>query len=42
VWKRDACGFGRPEHFCAAKDPQEVKRLGDHLGRFVFGNTTNP
>jgi hypothetical protein len=26
----------------AAKDPEEVKRLGDNLGRFVFGNATNP
>jgi hypothetical protein len=25
------------ERFRAASDPEEVKRLGDELGRFVFG-----
>jgi hypothetical protein len=25
------------ERFRAASDPEQVKRLGDELGRFVFG-----
>jgi hypothetical protein len=28
------------ERFRSAKDPEEVKRLGDNLGRFVFGEQT--
>ncbi len=29
--------FDLAERFRSAKDPQEVKRLGDELGRMVFG-----
>ena len=29
--------FELAERFRAASDPQQVKRLGDDLGRFVFG-----
>ena len=29
--------FELAERFRAASDPQQVKRLGDELGRFVFG-----
>jgi hypothetical protein len=29
--------FQLAERFRSASDPEEVKRLGDQLGRFVFG-----
>jgi predicted DNA-binding protein len=29
--------FQLAERFRAAKDPEQVKNLGDELGRFVFG-----
>jgi hypothetical protein len=29
--------FRLAERFRAARDPEEVKRLGDEMGRFVFG-----
>lgn len=29
--------FDLAERFRAARDPEEVSRLGDELGRFVFG-----
>ena len=29
--------FELAERFRASKDPDEAKRLGDKLGRFVFG-----
>lgn len=29
--------FRLAEQFRAAQDPEEVKRLGDEMGRFVFG-----
>jgi metal-responsive CopG/Arc/MetJ family transcriptional regulator len=29
--------FGLAEKFRSATDPEEVKRLGDQMGRFVFG-----
>ena len=29
--------FQLAERFRAAEDPQQVKQLGDQLGRFVFG-----
>jgi len=29
--------FELAERFRAASDPEQVKRLGDELGRFVFG-----
>jgi len=29
--------FGLAERFRAATDPKDVKRLGDELGRMVFG-----
>jgi len=30
--------FDLAERFRAASDPEEVKRLGDQLGRMVFGD----
>jgi hypothetical protein len=30
--------FGLAERFRSATDPEEVKRLGDQMGRMVFGN----
>jgi hypothetical protein len=30
--------FDLAEHFRSATDPDEVKRLGDRMGRMVFGN----
>ena len=30
--------FDLAERFRSAKDPEEVKRLGDQMGRMVFGN----
>jgi hypothetical protein len=30
--------FGLAEHYRAATDPKEVARLGDELGRMVFGD----
>jgi hypothetical protein len=30
--------FELAERFRSSKDPSEVKKLGDELGRFVFGN----
>jgi len=30
--------FDLAERFRKATDPEEVKRLGDQLGRMVFGN----
>jgi hypothetical protein len=30
--------FELAERFRSSKDPDEVKQLGDELGRFVFGN----
>lgn len=35
--KKEEAFFEIAERFRAAKDPEEVKRLGDNLGRFVFG-----
>ena len=35
--KKEKAFFEIAERFRAAKDPEEVKRLGDNLGRFVFG-----
>lgn len=29
--------FSLAERFQASADPEEVKRLGDQMGRFVFG-----
>lgn len=40
--KKEKAFFDLAERFRAAKDPDEVKRLGDHLGRLAFGNATNP
>lgn len=36
--------FDLAERFRKATDPQEIKRLGDQLGRMVFGSggLTNP
>ena len=30
--------FGLTERFRSATDPEEVKRLGDQMGRMVFGD----
>jgi hypothetical protein len=30
--------FALAERYRGAKDPEEVKRLGDQMGRMVFGN----
>jgi len=35
--QREKDFFRLAEEFRGAKDPQEVKRLGDEMGRFVFG-----
>ncbi len=35
--KKEQEFFDLAERFRAAKDPAEVKRLGDDMGRFVFG-----
>ncbi len=35
--KKEKAFFDLAERFRTAKDPDEVKRLGDNLGRFVFG-----
>ena len=35
--KKEQVFFELAERFRAAQDPEEVKRLGDNLGRFVFG-----
>ena len=35
--QKEKAFFQLAERFRAAKDPQESKRLGDELGRFVFG-----
>ncbi len=35
--KKEQAFFDLAERFRAAKDPAEVKRLGDDMGRFVFG-----
>ena len=35
--RREKAFFDLAERFRAASDPQEIKQLGDQLGRFVFG-----
>ena len=30
--------FRLAEEFRGAQDPEEIKRLGDEMGRFVFGD----
>jgi len=35
--KKENAFFELAERFRSAQDPEEVKRLGDRLGRFVFG-----
>lgn len=35
--QREQAFFELAERFRAANDPSEVKRLGDQLGRFIFG-----
>ena len=35
--QKERAFFELAERFRAASDPEEVKRLGDELGRFVFG-----
>ena len=35
--EKERAFFELAERFRAASDPEQVKRLGDELGRFVFG-----
>lgn len=35
--EREKTFFELAERFRTAKDPEQVKRLGDELGRMVFG-----
>jgi hypothetical protein len=35
--KREQEFFRLAEQFRSAQDPDEIKRLGDQMGRFVFG-----
>jgi metal-responsive CopG/Arc/MetJ family transcriptional regulator len=35
--QKEKAFFDLAEKFRAAADPEQVKRLGDELGRFVFG-----
>jgi len=35
--KRELEFFRLAEQFRSAQDPDEIKRLGDQMGRFVFG-----
>lgn len=35
--EREKAFFDIAERFRASQEPEEVKRLGDKLGRFVFG-----
>jgi EAL domain-containing protein (putative c-di-GMP-specific phosphodiesterase class I) len=35
--ERERQFFDLAERFRAAKDPEEIQRLGDEMGRFVFG-----
>lgn len=35
--RREKAFFELAERFRAATDPEQVKKLGDELGRFVFG-----
>jgi len=36
--EREKAFFALAERFRAAADPQEVKHLGDEMGRFIFGD----
>lgn len=35
--EKEKAFFALAERFRAASDPQEIKELGDKMGRFVFG-----
>jgi len=35
--EREKAFFALAERFRAASDPEEVKQLGDEMGRFIFG-----
>jgi hypothetical protein len=35
--EKESAFFELADRFRSSKDPDEVKRLGDELGRFVFG-----
>jgi predicted transcriptional regulator len=35
--QKEKAFFDLAERFRAAKDPEDIKRLGDDMGRFVFG-----
>ena len=36
--QKEKAFFELAERFRASKDPREIKRLGDQMGRFLFGN----
>jgi hypothetical protein len=40
--QKERAFFEIAERFRASKDPAESKRLGDELGRFVFGDDVSP
>ena len=35
--QKESAFFNLAQRFRAARDPEEVKELGEQLGRFVFG-----
>jgi metal-responsive CopG/Arc/MetJ family transcriptional regulator len=35
--EKEKAFFAVAERFRAASDPEEIKRLGDEMGRFIFG-----
>ena len=39
--QKEKAFFDLAERFRDSKDPEEVKQLGDELGRFVFGQSGN-
>jgi hypothetical protein len=40
--EKEKAFFALAERFRAAADPDEVKRLGNEMGRFIFGSTLGP
>jgi hypothetical protein len=40
--EKEKAFFALAERFRAAADPDEVKQLGNEMGRFVFGSTLGP
>jgi hypothetical protein len=37
IFRREEDFFELAERFRSSRDPDDVKKLGDELGRFVFG-----